>query len=99
MSAVVDVTATNLQARDQPPAKVVRAAREFEAILLGSVLGSLEKTFASFPGKEQSVGADDYSYMATQALASSLAASGGIGIAKMIARDLSKTGGVVTEKT
>ena len=31
--------------------KITKAAREFEAVLLNTVLGPLEHTFASLPGK------------------------------------------------
>jgi Rod binding domain-containing protein len=65
-----------------------KAAREFEAQLIGTVLESLEKTFAALPGQDAMAGLDDYNYMGTQALASALAAGGGFGIAKMISAHL-----------
>jgi Rod binding domain-containing protein len=61
-----------------------KAAREFEAQLIGSVLESLEKTFATVPGEDGVAGEDDYNYLGTQALAAGLAAGGGFGIAHMI---------------
>ena len=61
-----------------------KAAREFEAQLIGSVLESLEKTFATVPGQQGAAGEDDYNYLGTQALASGLVAGGGFGIAHMI---------------
>ncbi|MGD0270157.1 MAG: hypothetical protein ABSB14_13910 [Candidatus Sulfotelmatobacter sp.] len=64
--------------------KGAKAAREFEAQLIGSVLESLEKTFAAIPGEDTMAGADNYNYMGTQALASVMAAGGGFGIAKLI---------------
>jgi len=51
-----------------------KAAREFEAQLIGTVLESLEKTFAALPGQDAMAGQDDYNSMGTQALASALAA-------------------------
>jgi len=65
-----------------------KAAREFEARLIGSLLESLEKTFATLPGENTIAGADDYNYLGTQALAEGLAARGGFGIAAMISRHL-----------
>jgi Rod binding domain-containing protein len=65
-----------------------KAAREFEANLIGSLLESMEKTFATLPGESTTPGADDYNYLGTQSLAQGLAASGGFGIAAMIARHL-----------
>jgi len=65
-----------------------KAAREFEAQLIGSLLESLEKTFAGLPGQSSLPGADDYNYLGTRALAAVLSEKGGFGIASMIARSL-----------
>ena len=65
-----------------------KAAREFEAQLIGTVLESLEKTFATLPGQDAIAGQDDYNYLGVQALATGLAAGGGFGIAKMISEHL-----------
>ena len=65
-----------------------KAAREFEAQLIGSLLESLEKTFAAVPGQDATPGADDYNYMGTQALAGALADHGGFGIAAIVSRYL-----------
>lgn len=65
-----------------------RAARDFEAILVGSVLESMEKTFATLPGENNLPGADNYNYLGTQALAQAIAIRGGFGIAALIARHL-----------
>ena len=61
-----------------------KAARDFEANLIASLLQSLEKTFADVPGNTDLPGADDYNYLGTQTLASAIADHGGFGIAKMI---------------
>jgi len=68
--------------------KGIRAAREFEASLIASLLESLEKTFAAVPGETNLPGADDYNYLGAQALASGIAAHGGFGIATLIAAHL-----------
>ena len=68
--------------------KIRHAAQEFEAVLLNTLLGSLEKTFATMPGSKLGTGADQYQSLGAQALASGLAARGGIGIADLIARRL-----------
>ena len=70
-----------------------KAAREFEAQLIGTVLQSLEKTFAAVPGQDAMAGEDDYNYLGTQALASAVAAGGGFGIAKLISEHLGSTKG------
>jgi Rod binding domain-containing protein len=71
-----------------PLTRGAKAAREFESHLIGSLLASYEKTFASLPGDTQVPGSDNYNYLGTEALASALSASGGFGIAAMIIRNL-----------
>jgi Rod binding domain-containing protein len=71
--------------------KSVKAAREFEAQLIGTVLQSLETTFAAIPGQDAMAGEDDYNYLGTQALASAVATGGGFGIAQMITEYLGHT--------
>jgi peptidoglycan hydrolase FlgJ len=69
-------------------AKNEKAARDFEAMLLAPVFESLQKTFAGDSEDAKTPGASDYRQMATQALAQSIAARGGIGIARLILRHL-----------
>jgi len=65
-----------------------KAAREFEASLIASLLESMEKTFATLPGEDDLAGGDDYNYLGNQALAEGIAAHGGFGIAGFISRYL-----------
>lgn len=74
--------------------KIDKAARDFESILLSSWLQQAEQSFGSLPGSEDDenadVGKEQFEGIAMQSLGASLAASGGIGIAKMIANSLHK---------
>jgi Rod binding domain-containing protein len=74
----------------QPPTKLAKAAQEFESILLASWL---EKMNQGFVGSEESQDPahDTVSSLRTQAIASALAARGGIGIASMLLRQLQPT--------
>lgn len=72
--------------------RVLHAAHEFEAVLLNTLLGSLEHSFASLPGKDSDASSDNYQSLGMQALASGLAACGGVGIASMIVHSLSHPG-------
>jgi Rod binding domain-containing protein len=69
----------------QPAGKVKaeKAAQDFEAVLLGSLLESLQKSFAG-TSEDGAPGSDNYAAMGTQALASAMSTHGGIGIARMI---------------
>lgn len=73
-----------------PPDRIrgAKAARDFEARLIGSLLESLEKTFGGLPGENSMPGADNYNYLGSQALAEGIADRGGFGIAAMITRYL-----------
>ena len=93
---------TSLISASQPAPrsqKIVRAAQEFEAALLNTLLGSLEQSFSAMPGKKVETGSDHYHYLGMQTLASSLAAGGGIGIAKLISRSLATSGGNASSAT
>jgi Rod binding domain-containing protein len=92
MNITLGPVSTPLPAAKPPDAKAVlkneKAARDFEAMLLTPVLDSLQKTFAGDSEDAKTPGASDYRLMATQALAQSIAARGGIGIAQLILRHL-----------
>jgi Rod binding domain-containing protein len=69
-------------------AKIEKGAREFEAILVGSWLQQAEQSFATVPGADddQDPGGEQMMSLGVQQLATSIAASGGLGIGKMIAK-------------
>jgi len=84
LSGVVQ-SATDVQA----PAKAAGAAHDFEALLLGSLLRSLQRGF-SLLAEDESAAAGSYKDLATEALARAMAARGGLGIADLILRNLVK---------
>jgi Rod binding domain-containing protein len=70
-------------------AKIDKGSKEFEAILLGSWLQQAEQSFSTLPGADddnKDVASDQVTSFGVQALSTSLAASGGIGISKMVAK-------------
>ena len=74
--------------------KIEKSAKDFESILLGSWLQQAEQSFGSLPGGDdegdEDAGKEQFQGMAMQSLGSSMTAAGGIGIAKMIAKQLHK---------
>ncbi len=69
--------------------KIEKGSREFESILLGSWLQQAEQSFSTLPGADdddKDVASDSVTSFGVQALSTSMAASGGIGIAKMVAK-------------
>ena len=79
ISGSLSIPATNPAGKT----KAEKAAQDFEAVLLGSLLENLQKTFAG-TSEEGPAGSSSYARMGTQALAAAMSAHGGIGIAKMI---------------
>ncbi len=75
-------------------AKIDKGAQEFESMLLSSWLQQAEQSMASVPGAEDdedAAGREQMMSLGVQSLASSMAASGGIGIGKMIAKAMHAT--------
>jgi len=85
-----DLMMKQLQSPKAPSddAKIEKGSREFEAILMGSWLKQAEESFATVPGADEDddPGKGQMMSLGVQQLATSLAASGGIGIGKMIAK-------------
>jgi Rod binding domain-containing protein len=96
MVALVAPTAT-VNPGASPSPKLVKAARQFEALLLESLLGPMERTFSALPGGANQAGSDTYNSLGVQALSAGLAASGGLGIASMIVRNLMKNHGIAVD--
>ena len=89
MSSIPTIDALPPQLATSVPApRSLKAARDFEAVLIQSLLESLEKTFGTIPGQDSCPGSDDYNYLGTRSLAEAISARGGFGIAEMIARHL-----------
>ena len=86
--------ATDEPSSTRENAKIDKAGKDFESILLGSWLQQAEQSFAKVPGgdgdDDEDAGKDQFQGIAMQALAGSLTASGGIGIARMITEHLHK---------
>ena len=94
-SEVLATTQTSAKDSAQQHKKILQSAQQFETQLLTSLLSSLETCMGSLPGSEESGESQQYHTMATQGLATAWAAAGGIGIAKMVAKALTKTGQAV----
>ncbi len=75
-------------------AKIDKSSKDFESILLSSWLQQAEQSFGSLPGSDDGddddSGKEQFMGIAMQSMGASLTASGGIGIAKMIANSLHK---------
>ena len=81
------------QSQNGNPAKIDKAARDFESILLGEWLQQAEKSFATVPGAPESSdpGHDQFQSIGCEFLGGALSKAGGIGIASMISKRLKAT--------
>jgi len=80
------------QSHASSPAKIDKAAHDFESILVGEWLNQAEKSFATVPGTDPDAqndsGHDQFQSLACQSLAQGLSKAGGFGIAAMISKQL-----------
>lgn len=78
--------------KDDSPESIKKAATQFEALLLGEVLKSARDSEGSgWLGTDEDDASSILSDVSEQQLSQALAASGGLGLAKMIGAGLSKS--------
>lgn len=71
------------------PAAIKKAASQFEAIILRQLLApSIEPVMSGGLGGEQNAGSSIYGYMLTDSLANSLSQAGGLGLGRMLEKQL-----------
>ncbi len=72
--------------------KIEKSARDFESILIGQWMEDAEKSFATLPGADPEHDADpgqgQFRSLAMQFLASGLSKRGGLGIARLVERQM-----------
>src|ERR1700733_2544029 len=75
-------------------AKIEKSAKDFESLLLGGWLQQAEQSFAKLPGgddeEDADAGSDELQGIAMQSLGTAMTEAGGIGLARMISRQLHK---------
>ena len=77
------------QAEQKVDPKALKAAKDFEAIFLRTLLSSLEKTTSVSGGGKLNTGQSTYGSMIVGAMADNISGSGGIGLADIVAKSLS----------
>jgi len=88
MSGIVSLTSGSAP---KNTAKITEAAKQFEALLIGQILRQAHSSDGGWLGSDDSSGscATDF---AEEQLANTIAQDGGFGLAKMIAKNLEKSG-------
>jgi Rod binding domain-containing protein len=76
----------NQDGKTDDKGRIEKAAEQFEAMLLGTWLKEAEKSFSTLPGSGDDSTEQQVMSLGVQSLSQAMAASGGIGIGKMIAQ-------------
>lgn len=76
------------QAEPTADPKALKAAKDFEAIFLRTLLSSLEKTTSMSGGGKPTTGQSTYGSMVVGAMADQISGGGGIGLADIVAKSL-----------
>lgn len=84
LSRAGDPQTTDLKTASADRKRVTKAALDFEGLLLANWLQAVDEGNRALAGNEESAGAETMGAMGMQALASGLAARGGIGLARML---------------
>ena len=80
----------NFSAIAHDSSRINKAARDFESILVATLLNSLQKAIGILPGAAEDAVQKSYGEFATEALASTICASGGLGISRLLITALNK---------
>jgi Rod binding domain-containing protein len=88
---IVTKPAASEEARTGTSSQLKKSAQEFESILIQSWLEKMNQSFVG-TSESQDPTHETVSSLGTQAIASALAARGGIGIARMLLRQLQPKG-------
>lgn len=90
ISAVQGLNGAGAAQQAEPAAdpKALKAAKDFEAIFLRTLLSSLEKTTSMSGGGKLTTGQSTYGSMIVGAMADQISGTGGIGLADIVAKSL-----------
>jgi flagellar protein FlgJ len=80
----------------EPGLKEVKAAKDFEAMLLGQMLSSMREEGSSWLGTGDDQASDSAFGLGEQELAKAITAGGGLGLSKLVAAGLAARGEKVT---
>jgi Rod binding domain-containing protein len=80
----------NISPGEPKSSKISKAAQDFEAILVATLLNSLQKAIGTLPGGTDDPVQKSYGEFATEALASNICAAGGFGISRLLIAALNK---------
>jgi len=87
----VTASSTNIVGSAPPkddPAKIVDAARQFESLLIGQIMKSMSDSEGGWMGTDEDDASASAMEYAQEMFAQSMSASGGLGLARLVAKGL-----------
>ena len=87
LASGADIQGTKAHPKDDP-AKVMNAAKQFEALLVGQLMKSMQDSEGGWLGTGDDQSSSAAMEYGQEAFAQAMAASGGLGLAKMVATGL-----------
>lgn len=96
MMAMADPSTGGAGQGGATPKQIHAAAQQFEAIILRQLLEPAMEPLMSGLGGGESGGGGVYGYMATDVMANSLSQGGGLGISKILEKQLTPKGSVAS---
>jgi Rod binding domain-containing protein len=89
-AAATDVTSMSAQPKDGPD-KILKAAKQFEALLVGQMMKSMQDSEGGWLGTGEDQSASAAIEYGQEAFAQAMSASGGLGLAQMVAAGLQRS--------
>ncbi len=93
LKAVPALGSTVAARKPDDPAKVKDAAKQFEALLIGQMMKSMRDSEGGWLGTDEDDSSSSAMEYGQEIFAQSMAQSGGLGLANMIAKGLQKPSG------
>ena len=91
-AAVTDVTSLAVKAKDSPE-KILGAAKQFESLLVAQLMKSMQDSEGGWLGTGEDQSASAAIEYGQEAFAQAMSASGGLGLAQMVAAGLHRSSG------
>jgi len=90
-AAAADVTSMAAKPKVDSPEKILKAAKQFEALLVGQMMKSMQDGEGGWLGTGDDQSSSAAIEYGQEAFAQAMSASGGLGLAQMVAAGLQRT--------
>jgi flagellar protein FlgJ len=90
-AAATDVTSLAAKPKTDSPEKILKAAKQFEALLVGQMMKSMQDSEGGWLGTGDDQSSSAAIEYGQEAFAQAMSASGGLGLAQMVAAGLQRS--------